>query len=199
MWGGWYKDNDYMKFMETSRNIYKASMEKYRSSAAEIAVFIDEKSYALFQSNEATAPSNAKKVLGLTATPYDIYLAEDFNAVYEKYKAVVFIVPTETELSASNIETAKKHNLPYLLYTPQTTRMKPEELMEFFTASDVHVYADSPCVVYASKSHLFLHTADEGEYNFTADENKTFIDVFTQKAYTFPCRLKAGQSLLFER
>ena len=67
-----------------------------------------------------------------------------------------------------------------------------------FASSCVCVYADRPYVVHASKLHLFLHTADEGEYNFKISDKETFVDIFTPKNYLFPCHLKAGQSLLFE-
>jgi hypothetical protein len=199
MWGGWFKDEDYMKFMADSRKIYEASVKKDRSSDAEVVVFVDEKSYALFKENAGIAPDGAKRVLGLSATPYDIYLADDFESVYDKYKAIVFIIPAMTLQMESNIEKAKENNIPYLLYTPESVGMKPEEIMEFFKNSGVHVYANRPCVVYASQSHLFLHTAEEGEYDFNVEGIKTFTDIFTNEKYEFPCYLKSGQSYLFER
>ena len=117
------------------------------------------------------------------------------NIIY----SIVFIIPEMTAKASQNIGIAKENNIPHLLYTPESIQMKPEEMMEFFKKSGVRVYANRPCVVYCSQSYLFLHSADEGEYDFSDGKKRTFVDMFTKKQYTFPCVLKSGQSYLFER
>ena len=91
-----------------------------------------------------------------------------------------------TAKASQNIGIAKENNIPHLLYTPESIQMKPEEMMEFFKKSGVRVYANRPCVVYCSQSYLFLHSADEGEYDFSDGKKRKFVDMFTKKQHFLP-------------
>ena len=56
----------------------------------------------------------------------------------------------------------------------------------------------SPYVYYEGCWYYISEAGNICKYNFKTNKTKTVVDVFTKKAYSFPCHLKAGQSLLFE-
>ena len=103
MWGGWYDDPNYMALMEKMRELCQNGMD---TPDAEVAVFIDEK--AITKGAPGGVPMTIKAVreLGLCGAPYDAYLMGDFDAVFYKYKACVFIEPEETELSRKCAQSA---------------------------------------------------------------------------------------------
>ena len=52
-------------------------------------------------------------------------------------------------------------------------------------------------MVYACENYAFLHTAEEGVYEFTVNGKQEFTDLFTGKKCTFPMQLPKGVSFLF--
>ena len=207
MWGGWYDDPDYLKLLGKCREIYKDSMKKRRGSCAEVAVFIDEHVWSECTSDDWYVPADAKPTLGLTGTPYDIYLASDFEQVFRNYKALVFVIPKETEQISACIKIAEKAKIPNYRFTHECVRVdennhwivEPAGMVEFYKKAGVLVYTNLPAVVYASDSFVFLHTARDGRYDFHIGDKKNLKDLFTGKEYSFPCDLKFGQSYLFEK
>lgn len=199
MWGGWFHDADYMAILKRCREIYRDAMEKSRVSGAEAAVFIDEKAWSECETEDWTASAITRRVLGLAGAPYDIYLMSDFEQVYQNYKALIFTVPTETEGLKRAEELADAQAIPRFRITKESAALTATEVAEFYRRAGMWVYTDRPAVVYASASHVFMHTADAGDYRFSADGETAFTDLFTGREYTFPCRMEAGRSVLFER
>lgn len=187
------------------REIAEASLDKRGASVAEVAVFIDEKAYKTIDEKNPKEDQSIdvgkefRLQLGLAGAPYDIYLASDFREAAEKYKAFVFLIPCDSQLATENIRLAKETDIPFLIVDKKNFKMPVEELRNFYKDSHVTLYTDKPAVVYASESYLFLHTAEETEYDFKASGKSEFTDIYTGETYRFPMKLPKGKSLLFER
>lgn len=156
MWGGWYADGTYMgelrEFFEISQN----GREKPMGSVSEIAVFIDEKCYKYGKNNNISYV--VRESLGLMGTPYDCYLACDYERVKERYSAVIIIDPCRTALVDGIIDDAYARGVACLVISSENAGITPEELRKFCRESGVHLYTDIPAVVYANESYLFVHS-----------------------------------------
>ena len=75
----------------------------------------------------------------------------------------------------------------------------PAQLREFCKKCGVHIYTDKKAVIYSSKSYVFMHTGEDGVYDFSFGGKHTFTDVYTNEEITFPCELTLGRSFLFGR
>lgn len=198
MWGGWFADPRYMAVAQRARELMEESLRLPRRSAAKAAVFVDEASFAYLPAGSRAGSSvvyQFRRILGLSSTPYDIYLADDFDAVYGQYAACVFLQPCPTEELSRHIRQAEAAGIPTLVVTPDNAWMEPQALLEFFRQAGAGTAADRPCVVYRSESYVFLHTAEEGVY--APDIPSGSLELFTGKRYTFPARLPAGTGYLF--
>ncbi|MBP9989538.1 MAG: hypothetical protein KBT46_08585, partial [Ruminococcus sp.] len=141
MWGGWYADDDIMNDMKKYRDAYEQSLNcSDRSSKAEIAVFIDENAYKyLTESSYKNSIYTQRRELGYMGTDYDFYDISDFNAVSEKYKAVIFLSLAKTEYFKSALSVCKNNNIPYLMSAPQKTNFSVAELKAFCKKNGVHI------------------------------------------------------------
>ncbi len=199
MWGGWYRDEDYMSFMKRARELSKESSKLPSSSVAEVAVFIDEEACSFACDNES-----AKKIchfirreLGWLGTPFDLYLAGDFDGVKDRYKAYISLVPAKTKLNERIEEYARIDRVP--LFTVDTTNceVKAKELRDFCESAGVHIYCDGDRVVYANQSFIFVHTAKEGECRIDVKNGKRLYEVFEDKYYPSAFMSPFGKSYLF--
>lgn len=196
MWGGWYNDPDYMEFMEKVRNIAEMTKGENFESAAEVAVFVDEKCLAGISPENPTyrsVISGFRKQLGYMGAPYDVYLSEDFDAVKDNYKAYISLVPLETALSKNIEESSEK---PLLVINTENCDTTPEELREFLRQSGVHIYCEQNGIIMANKSYLFLHTSRDGEHILDAESD--FVDLFTGEKLDKSLVCEKGKSYLFK-
>ena len=141
--------------------------------------------------------SEIREALGHMGAPYDMYLADDFDGVADKYKAIIVVQSVKTALSDDVIEKAEKKGIPLFVITSNKTTA--EDLHKFCEDSGVHMYCNKKAVVYSSESYVFTHTGEDGMFDFTFDDKHTFTDVYTGKEITFPCELTLGKSFLFRR
>ena len=179
MWGGWYSDETYMGEMREFLEISKQACEKSMGSVSEIAVFVDEKCYRYGIANILSY--NIRESLGLMGTPYDCYLASDYERVKYRYSAYIVIDPYRTALIDSIITDSEKRGIPYLVITPAKVEITPEELRDFCCNAGVHLYTDTPAVVYANESYLFVHSEGEKIPKVATKNNKKLIPLFEGK------------------
>lgn len=202
MWGGWYDDPDYMEFMSSALKISKDSVGLPSNSIAEVAVFVDEESFAKNSDNEIgiSVVNRTKRSIGLIGAPRDMYLTSDFDKVKEKYKAFISLVPAETEGSKAIRSYAKKNNISLFEVTMENANITPTELREFCKASGVFIYSQRDAVVYANESYLFVHTGEEGRQKISIP-NQLFdlIDVFTGKKFDPEFTANIGESFLLKK
>ncbi len=199
MWGGWYHDDDYMSFMKKALEISKNSETLDFAKRSEIAVFIDEEACSLAQSKE-----DAKRIchfirreLGWIGAPYDSYLASDFDAVKERYKACILLSPAMTELGEKIKEYADRRSLPLFVVDAKSIDVCANELRAFCKDAGVHIYCNENCVIYANERYLFVHTASEGECRLNIKDGKRLYEVFENKYYSTVFDAPLGKSCLF--
>ena len=200
MWGGWYRDERYMELMHRMRDIYGESVGKSLESRCEVAMFFDENSVPLI--TDTKHPNfrlmfEIREALGHMGAPYDMYLADDFDDVADKYKAIIVVQSVKTTLSEEIMEKAKQKGIPLFVITSNQTTA--EDLHKFCEDSGVHMYCNKKAVVYSNESYVFTHTGEDGAFDFSFDGKHTFTDVYTGEEITFPCELTLGKSFLFRR
>ena len=91
---GWYDNEGLVQTCGLAQKIGNASMHFDRSSAAEVAVIIDEKS-ATYQSVSSQIPSSLiskmRYKLNRVGAPYDMYLLTDLEQIrLEQYRLIIF-------------------------------------------------------------------------------------------------------------
>ncbi len=218
MWGGWYRDERYMNLLGKLRRIYAENIENNLESASEVAMFYDEKSPLLMSSEHPAyrLMYNIRERLGFMGAPYDMYLADDFDDVCDKYKALILVQSAKTSISEEIIKKAKEKGRELFVISldriPGSSEEKkklcediyydvvtPAQLREFCRKCGVHIYTDKKAVIYSSKSYVFMHTGEDGEYNFSFDCKTSFVDEYTGETVTFPKKLPLGKSFLFKK
>jgi hypothetical protein len=200
MWGGWFADDVYMALLKNIRKLFEKNASLPMHSVAQTAVFVDEESYALISDTTVThnVCCDIREALGKMSAPYDIYLSADAQSVIDKYKAVISLVPIETELSMRVKELAKQNNCAFIEITINNYNITPSELRSFLQSARVWVYCDRNAVIYANDRFLFLHTAEDGEYTLNVKNDKKLVDVLTGKPFIQGQYLKKGKSFIFE-
>ena len=151
MWGGWYDCSEHMSFMKNTLSIADEALNCSRASAAQVAVFIDEK--AMLTYNAMDEAYKFRKALGLMGAAYDIYLVNDYEAVKERYDFCIFIEPTVTEPMTAAI---KGCSCPYIIITKENCQISSAELRSLLKNADVSLRSDGDAVVYETESHIFI-------------------------------------------
>jgi beta-galactosidase len=193
MWGGWYKAPEYMNLMANVKKVVGESATKPLQSNARVAVFVDETAYRQIPDENEVSQNVCyliRRELGKMSAPYDVYLITDFEKVKDKYKAIIFLAPARTKA----VDEAEKQVAGYLEINETNYGITAEELREFLKKQGVKPYFDKNSVIYENASYLFLHTCEDGEYNFDIP----LVDAFTKTAVK-KLTLKAGQSVLMEK
>ena len=152
MWGGWYNDPDILDGMKQMKEIYTDSLTKQnRASIAEIAVFADESAYKyMTESSLRGTAFNQREPLGFMGAPYDMYDVSDFEAVYKKYKAVIFVSDLKTEYMTRARELCRKNHIKYLSTSKQKKKFSSSQLRAFCEAQGAHIFCKSDDIVYVN-------------------------------------------------
>ena len=195
MWGGWYDDPDYMSLMEKMRALCDAGMDV---PDTDVAVFIDEKAVIKGIPGGVAMTSKAIREMGLCGTPYDMYLMSDFNEVFDKYKACIFIEPGTTELSEACAEKAALKNMPLKRFDV-SSEISAEGIRKWLEEIGCDIAVNRNAVVYRGEKYIMLYAPDDGEYDFCDRGNRSFKDAFDGENIEFPTRLKRAKCLLLER
>ena len=132
------------------------------------------------------------------SAPYDIYLSADAPSVIDRYKAIISLVPIETELSNRVKELAEQSNCAIIEITKDNYDIKASELRAFLQSAGVWVYCEQDAVIYANDHFLFLHTSEDGEYTLNIKDAEKLVDVFTGEPFIQGQYLKKGKSFTFE-
>ncbi len=195
MWGGWYADADFMQAFKRMTEICKDGMDK---PDCELAVFTDENCYFGLPSHKNIIWNTCNQ-LGLTGAMNDIFLASDFDTVYNKYKACIFVQPVETKLMTACIEKAKRAGKAVMTVGEDEATLTAEDFKMFLSEADVLMPSPQKAVVYTGEKFAAFHAHEKGVYDFTLDGRKTFTDLFTGEEISFPREIKNTVCWLFSR
>ncbi len=202
MWGGWFKSEAYMDFMRTSMEEYHRAMDHSLQSVAEVAVFVDEKTYCAADDYALSRQvcGNLRHTLGTAGTPYDMYLASDFDLVdMARYKAVILPEPAVTKASARIAAYCAENGTALLRVNADNQFIDTLQLRQFYLSSGVHLYSGEDMVVYGNESYLFLHTVRDGDHQITLPEEYTLTDVFTGQVFFKEFHAPIGKSYLLRK
>lgn len=194
MWGGWYDDSEFMQTFSKMQKLCEKGMDKKRS---EVAVFTDENCYFPLKGHRNRIWDVCNS-LGLSGVTYDIFLASDFEKVYDDYKVCIFVEPNKTQLLSDCIKTAKENGKAVMVITDDD-EVNFETFKEFFEKNGITVPTKQKAVVYMAENHTVFYAHEKGEYDFTLDGKRTFTDFFTGEKITFPREIQKTTCWLFEK
>ena len=178
MWGGWYDDDTYTAEMKQFLEISKQAINKPLGSVSELAVFIDEKALKFNNTQEpAQFVYQIRDTLGKIGTPYDCYLASDYESVKQRYKAIIIIDTYRTALVDNIIEDATRQDIGCLVIGLHNQSITTAEIRDFCRAKDVHLYSCKDAVIFANQSYLFVHTCSEGELDIVMPDSKQLVGI----------------------
>ena len=205
MWGGWYDDPALMAELKRFHAIYAGSLTKPdRGSAAELAVFIDERAYArMTDCDRRNAICGQRAALGHMGAPYDMFDIADFPAVYGRYRAVVLFTEIVTEGAAAAIELCEQTGLPYLSNIDRDPFFSVEELRAFCEKCGAHLYGDGGDIVYVNAHYVAVHAVTGGTKTLRFPTQTTLRDLLddgeTLSGAEIALPLSPGETRLFER
>ena len=182
MWGGWYHDPDLQAELKQMNEIYADSLAAAdRSGTAELAVFVDESAY-LYQTDCGlrSAAFNQRRALGALGAPYDLYDVRDFAAVYQKYKAVLFLSELKTAAMREALDLCKKDRVPYLSVSALKKEFSVSELRAFCKTQGVHLYCKTNDLVYINRHYLAIHASEAGVKSVSLDGVYAFRELLTE-------------------
>ena len=185
MWGGWFADEDYMRFMRRAREIAEESVGLPMESLSEVAVFVDEGAYALMSDSESAehAVRSMRLTLGRMGVPYDVYLASDFERVKNKYKAYITLVPCATPLYYKIEESARIEKKVCIRVGEENADITTDELRRRLSFGGVPIYSNRDAVIYSSESFLFFCSTQDGEQVLRLNFCARLTELFTGEEY----------------
>lgn len=194
MWGGWYADSEFMQLFSKFYEICADGMERKHS---QVAVFIDENCYFGLRGHRNKIWDVCNSI-GLSGVMYDIFLASDFDKVYNDYKVCIFVEPTKTALMTDCIHKAEQNNMTVRVIT-DSDDVTAGLFREFFRSVGLDVPIDRNAVVYETENYIVFYAHENGEYDFSSDGRKTFTDLFTDEEITFPYTVTKTTCRLFRK
>lgn len=205
MWGGWFADEDMMNEMKRFREIYTQSLsDSDRASKSEVVVFTDESAYKyMTDCSFRNAIYIQRMALGQMGTSYDMYDVFDFDKVYNKYKAVIFMSGTETDYMKNALSICKKEDIPCLISTPLRENFTVKELRAFCEANGVRTYIDSEDIIYINGNYCALCAVTDGNKTVKLDREYSISKLFGSSDFdavrsdTFTVSMKKGETMLF--
>ena len=120
------------------------------------------------------------------------------DETFEKYRACIFLEPTEVGRSQACVERAEAAGKSVLRVNLES-EPSAAELREWLAACGVEVPASRCAIVYRGKKYISLYAPEDGEYDFCDKGKHAFRDVFTGETVKFPRQLTKADCFLFER
>lgn len=203
MWGGWYADDDIMNEMATYRNIYEQSItDTDRRSKSEVAVFVDESAYKYLTNGSLRNIFHSQRnELGLMGTPYDMYDVYDFEAVYDKYKAVILLSNARTTYMDNARDICEANSIPYIMTSSIKEKFTVNELRAFCKNNGVHIYCETDDIIYINENFLCIYAVNAGEktINLTEERNVSELLGGTYQGIsdTVKIEMQNGETRLF--
>lgn len=180
MWGGWFADPTYKSMLTSFLEITKQADKKKMGSVSELAVFIDEGAFK-YPEGTSCGPGTAyliREALGKIGTPYDCFLASDFDSVKDKYKAYILLEPCKTQLSEYIKADADNSDKGCFVVDKDSYKVTTDTLRQLCRDNGIHLYCDRDAVIYANESYLFVHTCSEGKLDINMPEGKKLSPLF---------------------
>ena len=179
MWGGWYKTDNMMQFMQKALVEYHDCKRPFQS-ASEIAVILDqESSYGLNTRCFREKVYNCLLELGSIGAPHDLYLKGLVSKEQlESYKLVLYIAPYELTLDDNELIKALSNSGKLVV-----TSVAVDKLQEYCKQAEVHIYSDKTSVVYANNQYLCILAAKDDSYTLAMQQDCALQCFLTDEIY----------------
>ena len=193
MWGGWYKTENMMAWLQRLRVWYENAMQKPIQKNSELAVFFDEDA-GKFVSEEFyyQAVFHQLVQLGTLGASHDIYLTSDADKVKQGYKAQLYMLSKDN--NRKNVLTWQGETLE------KEGHFTTEEVISFLQKAGGHVFSEGN-IVYANDRFVALTATRAGEVKLRmpkACKLKAFTDGKIYEGKEFAFTFAYNQTELFE-
>ncbi len=146
-------------------------LKEYRGAVSRVAdwkgvptLFINETSLRRMTDCPYRSAVHAqRKALGLMGAPYDCYDLADFEAVYARYRAVIFISILPSPRLADALKKCKAAGVAVLQNSPRTPTFTADRLRRFCRKSGVHLYCETDEILYVNDGFLAIHSPAGGQ------------------------------------
>ena len=133
----------------------------------------------------------------------ELHDVSDFEAVYQNYKAIIFVSDLKTEYMSRALEICRKNHIKYISTTKQKKNFSSSELRAFCAAQGVHIWCKSDDIVYVNDNYLAIHSTDAGEKTIYLNGVKSCRELLAQNgiqitADTIKISMKENETKLFE-
>ena len=181
MWGGWYADTLLMDELMSMNEIYRSDLTPSAPPlSSEVVFFADETSYKnlLSRSPHLSGITISRTSMGNTGAPFDTFMVEDAERIVKNYKAAIFPFPIPSEAGILAMKTCEKNGIPYLSATDTHHSLTYGEIRHFLSECGVHLYTDSPDVIYSGGGYLGLHSSSGGKKTVKLPKKLTVTPIF---------------------
>ena len=195
MWGGWYRSQKMMTWLQRLRGCYKNAMSAPMAKSSQLAVFFDENA-GRFVGEEYYGQGVYHQLiqLGFAGLPHDIYLTSDLDKVDKtQYKAQLFMLSQEGEARKNLLVSGEE-------LLEKDGHFTAEEISTFMQKAGGHVFSEGN-IVYANSRFVCLTATKEGEVTLRmpkACKLKAFSDGKIYEGEVFTFSFAYNQTELFE-
>ncbi len=184
MWGGWYKNAEYMSLLEKLYGIYNRKMQTEVKSKTEVAVIMDENGAYITSGGGYHKCIYSQLVeLGFLGAPYDSLLINDVKeSDIDNYKLVIFLSPDSESEKYKQLEGyIKKTGVP-MLKTCQTadgiTNFDRTSFAEEARKHGVHLYSEGN-IVYVNERYIAVTAVKSGEVSLSLMSGQAVRNLLT--------------------
>lgn len=195
MWGGWYRSETLMAWLQKLRAWYEKAMAEEMKKTSELAVFFDENAGRVLSEEYYYQAVNDQLIaLGFVGAPHDIYLVDDLEKIDQtQYKARLYMLSQDSK-ERKNVLTCKGARLE------KTGCFTAEEISSFLQKAGGHVFSEGN-IVYANSRFVSLTATKEGTVKLCmpkATKLKAFTDGKIYEGQEFTFFFAYNQTELFE-
>jgi hypothetical protein len=127
----------------------------------------------------------------------------DFEAVYGRYKAIIFLSELKTQSMKRALEICKEKKIKYISVSGSKKEYSAKELRAYCESRGVHIYCDSDDVFYIGGGYFALHSGEGGVRAVRFERDVSFRellsdDPLTGRGKTAEITLKPNETKLFE-
>lgn len=179
MWGGWYNNPTLLNYMTKFKHLIEDNLNNSnRGSIAQCAVFIDEDAYKDYGDTPMRSAVHTERIeLGNMGAPYDIYDIGDFDSVYKKYKACIFISCKDR----GQQNKCEQSGIKYISNSVSNPTISSEDLRMFLTSAGIHIYCDSNDIIYVNKNYIAIHSNSTGTKTLKFESSCKIIELLEDK------------------
>ena len=205
MWGGWYRDARLLTEIKQMRKIYIDSLtKKNRRSKAQIAVFSDESAFRyMTECGRRNITHEQRAQLGFAGAPYDMYDVCDFEAVYQRYRGVVFLTDAPTGALRRALALCDREKIAYISPGRRGTCFCAKELRAFFRECGAHIYCETDDLFYVGENYFAIHATKAGVKTIYLNGACSYRELLSENGLcgtgdTVRIQMRANETRLFE-